>query len=51
MTDAQLGLAVTTPIIIVFAIALRRMGVLRTTGAATAVLASVAIAAALYLTQ
>lgn len=51
MTDAQMGLVVTTPIIAVFALALRRMGVLPTTGAVTAVLASVAIAAALFLTQ
>ncbi|WP_196240306.1 hypothetical protein [Alsobacter soli] len=51
MTDAQTGLVVTTPIIIVFAVALWRMGVLRTTGTVVAVLASVAIAASLFLTQ
>jgi hypothetical protein len=46
-----MGLAVATPVIIVFALALQRMGVLRTTGAVTAVLASVAIAVALFFTQ
>ncbi len=51
MTDAQIGLVVTTPIIIIFALALRRMGVLRTASMATAVVASVAIATVLYLTQ
>lgn len=51
MTDAQMGLAVATPIIVVFALALRRMGVVGTAGAATAVLSSVAIAAVLILTQ
>ncbi|MBK5962467.1 hypothetical protein CCR97_30390 [Rhodoplanes elegans] len=51
MTDAQLGLMVATPIIIVFAIALRRMGAVRTTGAVVAVAASVVIAAVLFFTQ
>lgn len=51
MNDAQLGLLVATPIIIVFAIALRRMGALRTTGAVAAVVLSVVIAAVLFLTQ
>jgi hypothetical protein len=51
MTDAQLGLVVTTPIIIVFALGLRRMGVLGSSGTVTAVLASALIAAALFLTQ
>jgi hypothetical protein len=51
MTNAQLGLVVATPIIIVFALGLRRMGVLGSTGAATAVVASAAIAAMLFLTQ
>ncbi|MDJ1157519.1 hypothetical protein QNA08_04605 [Chelatococcus sp. SYSU_G07232] len=51
MTDAQMGLIVATPLIIGFAVALRRIGALRTTGAVTAVLLSAAIAAVLYLTQ
>ncbi len=51
MNDAQMGLTIATPIIIVFAIALRRMGAIRTTGAVVAVLVSVAIAATLFLTQ
>ncbi|RAI36826.1 hypothetical protein [Rhodoplanes roseus] len=51
MNDAQLGLLVATPIIVVFAIALRRMGALRTTGAVAAVAASLAIAAVLFFTQ
>ncbi|CAL8980443.1 MULTISPECIES: hypothetical protein [Rhodoplanes] len=51
MTDAQLGLMVATPIIIGFAVALRWIGAVRTTGAVTAVLLSVAIAALLFLTQ
>lgn len=51
MTDAQMGLVVTTPIIIAFAVALRRTGVLRTSSAVVAVLSSVAIAAVLFLTQ
>ncbi|MFO1151567.1 MAG: hypothetical protein U1E62_24605 [Alsobacter sp.] len=51
MSDAQIGLVVATPVIIVFALALRRMGVLPTSGTVAAVLASAAIATALYLTQ
>ncbi|MHB2169833.1 hypothetical protein [Alsobacter sp. R-9] len=51
MSDAQWGLVVTAPIIIGFAIALRRMGVLPASGAVVAVAASVAIAATLFLTQ
>ena len=51
MSDAQMGLIVATPVIVVFAVMLRRMGVLGTTGAVAAVTASVAIAAALFLTQ
>ncbi|MDR9808470.1 hypothetical protein [Rhizobium hidalgonense] len=49
MTDAQIGLSVVTPIIVTFAIALFRMGVLQRTGAVTAVLAAFAIAASLFL--
>ncbi|MEK1854544.1 MAG: hypothetical protein AAAC48_22455 [Phyllobacterium sp.] len=51
MTDAQVGLIVATPMIIVFAIALNRMGVLQRAGAMTAVIFSVAIAAVLFLNQ
>ncbi|ABQ34272.1 MAG: hypothetical protein E6614_24120 [Bradyrhizobium sp.] len=51
MTEAQLGLVTATPIIIVFAVALRRIGVLSTTAAAFAVAASVAIAVVLFTTQ
>jgi hypothetical protein len=51
MNDAQIGLLVATPLIVVFALVLWRMGALRASGAITAVLASVAIAAVLFLTQ
>jgi len=51
MTDAQFGLVMATPIIIVFAIMLYRMGVLRLSGTVTAVTMSVVIAAGLFLTQ
>ncbi len=51
MSNAQFGLSVATPIIIGFAILLYRMGVLQRTGAASAVLVSIAIAAILFLNQ
>jgi hypothetical protein len=51
MSDAQLGLLTATPIIIVFAVALRRMGVLSTAATASAVGLSVAIAVVLFTTQ
>ena len=51
MSEAQLGLMTATPIIIVFAIALRRMGVLSTVAAVSAVSLSVAIAVVLFTTQ
>lgn len=51
MSDAQIGLAVATPIIIGFAILLYRMGVLQRTGTISAVLASLAIALVLFTTQ
>jgi hypothetical protein len=51
MSDAQIGLMTATPTIIVFAIALRRMGVLSTVGTVSAVSLSVAIAAVLFTTQ
>lgn len=49
MTDAQIGLSVATPIIIGFALTLYRMGVLQRTGTISAVLASLAIAAVLFI--
>jgi hypothetical protein len=51
MSDAQFGLMTATPIIIAFAIALRRMGVLSTVATASAVGLSVAIATVLFTTQ
>lgn len=51
MSDAQVGLLLATPIIVVFAIALRRMGVLQGYSSFAAVLFSVAIAAILFLQQ
>lgn len=51
MTDAQLGLTLATPIIVFFAVALRRMGVLQGYSTFAAVLFSVAIAAVLFLQQ
>lgn len=51
MTDAQIGLMTATPIIIAFAIALRRMGVLSTVATVSAVSLSVAIAMVLFTTQ
>jgi hypothetical protein len=51
MSDAQIGLMTATPIIIVFAVALRRMGVLSTVATVSAVSLSVAIAAVLFTTQ
>lgn len=49
MNDAQIGLSVATPIIIIFALVLYRMGVLQRTGTLAAVLASVACAAVLFI--
>jgi hypothetical protein len=51
MTDAQIGLVVATPVIMVFAFILKRMGVLQPTGAITAIAASGLIAAILFLEQ
>jgi len=48
MSDAQIGLMTATPIIIVFAIALRRMGVLSTVATVSAVSLSVAIGGAVH---
>lgn len=51
MSSAQIGLSVATPIIIGFALLLYRMGVLQRTGAASAVVVSVAIGAMLFFSQ
>lgn len=51
MSDAQTGLMTATPLIVIFAVMLNRMGVLRPTATIAAVTMSVAIAAALFLTQ
>lgn len=48
MTDAQIGLSIAAPAIIIFATTLYRMGAPQRTGAVSAVLAA-AIAASLYL--
>lgn len=49
MSDAQIGLSIATPVIVIFAITLYRMGVLQRAGVATAVIAAIAIAASLFL--
>ncbi|WP_246764259.1 hypothetical protein [Rhizobium leguminosarum] len=49
MTDAQVGLSIATPVIVIFAVTLYRMGVLQRIGVVSAVLAAVAIAASLFL--
>jgi len=51
MSDAQVGLVMATPLIIIFAIMLYRMGVLRPTGTIAAVTLSIVIALSLFLTQ
>ncbi len=51
MTEAKLGLLTATPIIIMFAAALRATGVLSTTAATSAASLSVAIAVVLFMTQ
>jgi hypothetical protein len=51
MTDAQIGLVVATPIIMGFALMLKRMGVLQGGGTLAAVLASLAIGVILFLGQ
>lgn len=51
MTDAQVGLALATPIIVVFAGVLYRMGVLQKTGALAAILCSLAVAMILFFGQ
>jgi hypothetical protein len=49
MTDAQIGLSIATPVIMIFAITLYRMGVLQRSGVVSAVIAAGAIAASLFL--
>ncbi|QPB24600.1 hypothetical protein [Rhizobium sp. 007] len=49
MTDAQIGLSIVTPVIVLFAIALYRMGVLQRTGIVSSAQAAIAIAASLLL--
>jgi hypothetical protein len=51
MSEAQIGLLTATPIIIVFAGALRAMGVLSTVATVAAIALSVAIAVVLFTTQ
>lgn len=51
MSEAQIGLLTATPIIIVFAGALRAMGVLSTVATVSAIALSVAIAVVLFTTQ
>ena len=51
MSDAQVGLVMATPLIIIFAMMLHRMGVLRLSGTVAAVTLSVVIALTLFLTQ
>jgi hypothetical protein len=51
MSEAQIGLLTATPIIIVFAGALRAMGVLSTVATVAAITLSVAIAVVLFTTQ
>ena len=51
MSDAQMGLLMAAPLIIIFAIGLYRMRALGLTGTVAAVVASVVIAAALFVTQ
>jgi hypothetical protein len=51
MSDAQAGLMMATPLIVIFAVMLHRMGVLRLTGTVAAVTMSIAIAFVLFVTQ
>lgn len=51
MSEAQIGLLTATPIIVLFAGALRAMGVLSTAAAASAIVLSSAIATVLFVTQ
>ncbi|MBB4018760.1 MULTISPECIES: hypothetical protein [Chelatococcus] len=51
MSEAQIGLTVAAPLIVIFALALHRMGALRGGATLAAVAASVAIAVVLFVTQ
>ena len=51
MTDAQIGLVVATPVIIGFALMLKRMGVLQGGGTLAAVMTSLAIGVILFIGQ
>lgn len=51
MTEAQMGLVVATPAIIVMALLFYRMGVLQKGGVAIAITMSLAIAVLLFLEQ
>ncbi|MDI4231857.1 hypothetical protein AAFX91_03140 [Bradyrhizobium sp. 31Argb] len=51
MSDAQVGLLTATPLIMIFAGAMRAMGVLSTTATIAAIALSGAIAAVLFFTQ
>ena len=51
MTDAQIGLVIATPVIVIFAFALYRMGVLQRYSTVSAVAFSVVIAAILFTQQ
>lgn len=51
MSDAQTGLLLATPIIIIFALALKRMGVLQGYSSFAAVVFSAAIAGILFFQQ
>jgi len=51
MSEAQIGLTVAAPLIVIFALALHRMGALRGGATLAAVAASVAIAVVLFATQ
>lgn len=51
MSDAQVGLLMAAPIIVIFAVALKRMGVLQGYSSFAAVVFSVAIAGVLFWQQ
>ena len=51
MNDAQIGLLISAPLLILFALMLYRMGILQRTGTVLAVSSSVLIAASLFLNQ
>ena len=51
MTDAKLGLLVTAPLLVGFAVMLHRMGALQRTGTILAATATIVIAAILFTAQ